>query len=141
MTHQPYFDTDHYISKLHPNSTIAEIFTLVGEKSFRELEGRALMEAKKIKPSIISIGGGTLSTLNNISIVKTLGTIIHIQQPFDIINKRISQPKYINNNSLRDVYDQRMLSYKRLAHYSINIPISQKPSQTAKNLLKMISIT
>ena len=66
----PFIDLDHTIEMLYENTyskknTCRQIMQKHGEKFFRYLEMNALSETLDVKPSIISLGGGTPLIVEN----------------------------------------------------------------------------
>ena len=72
ILNKKFLDTDQLIQEKQNNSSISEIFSLKGEKFFRQIEKEVLEEVKG-QEAIIALGGGTLLDSENIEKIKTSG--------------------------------------------------------------------
>lgn len=73
-----FFDLDKVIEQ-NAGMKVSEIFNNQGEKYFRELERRTLLELTVQKKAIISLGGGTLTNEENINLIKKTGKLIYLK--------------------------------------------------------------
>ena len=81
------------------NLTISEIFEKYGEIKFREMESEILHSLTIDKNAVISTGGGIILNKKNISKMKEIGVIVHL----DIdIKAQIFRVKNIKNRPLLD---------------------------------------
>ena len=81
------------------NLTISEIFEKYGEIKFREMESEILHALTIDKNAVISTGGGIILNKKNISKMKEIGVIVHL----DIdIKAQIFRVKNIKNRALLD---------------------------------------
>ena len=81
------------------NLTISEIFEKYGEIKFREMESEILHALTIDKNAVISTGGGIILNKKNISKMKEIGVIVHL----DIdIKAQIFRVKNIKNRPLLD---------------------------------------
>lgn len=132
-----YIETDflleaHY-QKTHPDVlTCRQIMTLEGEAYFRELEKKIVQSLDKIHSSVISIGGGTLISPDNVTHLKKLGKLIYIETDIAILLQRLKQkthpPAYLDP-------DNPSTSYQTLARS--RIPLFERYSDVkvfTKNL-------
>ncbi|MGB0390987.1 MAG: shikimate kinase [Salibacteraceae bacterium] len=83
-----FIDLDNYIEN-KSNDSIEEIFQTSGESVFRGLENDALKELIKLDNVLISCGGGTPCFNNNLELMKSSGTIIHLTIPNRVIAQRL----------------------------------------------------
>jgi shikimate kinase len=83
-----FFDLDRAIEK-YTNKTVVEIFRDEGENYFREIETRILTELSEYEKVIISLGGGTLSSSNNLDFIKQKGKLIYLKTSPDKIFLRL----------------------------------------------------
>ncbi len=83
-----FYDLDHVIEK-KTGKKIRTIFEENGEKYFRDLETKTLMEVSLVNEFVISLGGGTIVSDVNLEILKSHGTIIFLESSFDSIYKRL----------------------------------------------------
>lgn len=84
-----YIDLDEYI-ETSEGRTIPEIFSSDGEAGFRAIETSALMEvldqnAGSKAITILSLGGGTLTSSANLEAVRTRTTCVYLQADIDTL--------------------------------------------------------
>ncbi|GIV28607.1 MAG: shikimate kinase [Bacteroidia bacterium] len=118
-----FIDLDEYIENKEKTS-ISEIFESKGEKYFREIETKYLIEVLNIKEnSVIALGGGTICFNNNLQIVKENCWLIALLPPLDILlerlwNDKIKRPllKNISTKEELKIYIQNKLN-ERMPFY------------------------
>jgi shikimate kinase len=86
------FDLDTVIETL-AGKTIAEIFEQNGESFFRENETEALQSFMHKETCVIATGGGTPCFNNNMQWMNDHGTTIWLDEPIDILVKRLLPEK------------------------------------------------
>lgn len=87
----PFFDTDAEISK-REHMSIPDIFANKGEPYFRKLESDVLAElAHNGKRQVIATGGGLITMLNNLQVMKDTGFLIGLFADPQIILERTSK--------------------------------------------------
>jgi shikimate kinase len=85
--------TDDFIQQSE-GKRIADIFKEFGEKYFRELEHRVVMELSLRQKLIIDCGGGVVLNQDNIQALKRNGTIFYLTCQAEEIYRRVQmQPK------------------------------------------------
>lgn len=102
VTGREFIDTDSYIeNKL--NKSINEIFSIMGETQFREIERESILELNKKshhKKLIISLGGGSLTNLKTLkSILDMKGHLVYLMASPEVLNERI----YLHENRSNSV--------------------------------------
>lgn len=121
---RPFIDTDrliekHYLANTQLPRSVREIFQMEGENFFRALEKEAIASLIHIHSSVIATGGGSLLDSDNVSLLKTLGPLVYLHAPYDILTQRNSSqlfPAFLDENN----YQFRQLMYKKTADYQIN---------------------
>lgn len=84
-------DLDEYLEKKEGRS-IQQIFESEGEEKFRELETLYLQELLKLKePHVFSLGGGTVCFYDNLEKIKSVGLLIYIDLPVEVLATRIKE--------------------------------------------------
>lgn len=83
-----FYDLDKVIEE-KLGKKISKIFEEYGEKFFRKEETNALIELSMTGSAIISLGGGTMASANNIKILKETGKIIYLKASVNSIFKRL----------------------------------------------------
>lgn len=111
-------DTDRELEKGH-GLTKGELFRKWGEEQFRQKEQRVIASLAPLEPTIIALGGGSLNLVENIRILKTLGTIIYLKIPYPILLERMRQdpPVYMKNveEELQELMSKRCPIYEAAA--------------------------
>ena len=113
--HMEWIDSDAFIESKEGLS-VAQIFAMRGEASFRTLEAGFIESFKQKSGYIISTGGG-LPIFNSI---EGLGLCIYLKASFDVIAKRLRQsahnrPLFKNLDEAKALYNQRAPIYENLA--------------------------
>jgi shikimate kinase len=108
---------------------ITDIFQRMGEAEFRQIEHeqlqRALAEAaEQEKPTIISLGGGTITQAQNIALLREHeATLIWLQCPIEELLHRCAQindrPLFRDEQSFRQLYQDRLPFYE-LAEFRVD---------------------
>lgn len=110
------------------HKTIAEIFKENGENYFRHKETETLKSFLGKDPFILSVGGGTPCFNNNMDWMNENGITIWIDEPIEIIEKRLEKEKLhrplIANISeeklhafLTDMLNKRSVFYAKAKHH------------------------
>lgn len=120
----PFIDTDQKISDIFGMS-VNEIFSRMGEASFRKAETRILAWLAGQSPHIVSTGGGLCTIPANVTIMKNHGVIVHIDRPLDQIlsDIKIDRRPLLAGGGRDDVieqYNQRITHYRQAADYRLD---------------------
>lgn len=115
-----FYDIDFLIEK-KVGKKITEIFSLYGEKYFRDLETETINEFLNLKENfILSTGGGIVEKEENLSILKKIGKVFYLEITpeliFDRIKNDTTRPLLLNDNpmqSLIDLYQKRHIKYEK----------------------------
>ena len=116
-----FVDLDHYIEeKAHTN--IPELF-LLGEDYFRQLESTAVREICQKKAVVISTGGGIVTRLENMILLRETGTIFYIERPIDMIltsSDLTNRPLLAeDSNKIYTLHKERKHLYEKYCHFEI----------------------
>jgi shikimate kinase len=68
---------------------IVDFFEKYGDKTFRQIEHKLLLETEMLRDTIIATGGGTPCTDENIRFIKTHGTSIYIRMSVKDLTLRL----------------------------------------------------
>jgi shikimate kinase len=110
------------IIEAEQNCSITDIFENKGEAYFRSLEQKCINELTQNKGQIIATGGG----LPIYSVIPEKSLIINIDADFDVILERLStrernkRPLLQDESRARELFDQRIDTYRELAHFSVD---------------------
>lgn len=126
MTGLPRFDTDEMVATRF-GLTIPEIFATHGEEAFRNAETEALRELADRRRAIIVTGGGIVLREENVSLVRALGTIVHLaadeETLFSRISRRSNRPLLQTENpraTMTELLRARLPIYSRTADLEVD---------------------
>ena len=119
----PCADTDAVVAQ-SAKCTVNEFFEKYGEETFRRAETGALVMLTRMKPMMISTGGGTVMNPVNRHIMRSWGRIIWIDRPLEEI---LSDIKLDRRPDLRDgglaeverTYHEQAPVYRALADVTV----------------------
>ncbi len=83
-----FYDLDKVIEHEHGKS-VSNIFEEKGEKYFRDKETEMLCKLSQKLRSVISLGGGTASSNNNLDVMKKTGKIIYLKASPEALFQRL----------------------------------------------------
>jgi len=114
-----FVDLDRYI-EAKSGSTIARIFSELGEAAFRQMETDAISELHRHREIVLALGGGALEAETNRSLLfSDTGTyVVFLQANFDVLVERCERQSNAEPRPLllqRDTLNERFRS--RLWHY------------------------
>jgi shikimate kinase len=85
-----FYDLDQEI-ELDESKRVTEIFETMGEPYFRDIESKKLIKLSQEKKVIISLGGGTIASDNNVKFITKNGRLIYLKVEPEIIYTRIKK--------------------------------------------------
>ena len=91
-TGTPYIDLDEFIEH-KSGMTIAQIFDILGETRFREIEAEALHELVAMTDVIVGCGGGTPCHGDNMALMNRAGTTVWLTTSPERIAARLIRPE------------------------------------------------
>ena len=91
-----YVDIDSEIER-HEKMTIDEIFAVVGESHFRQLENKMIEKFSNYHNQVIATGGGAVENISNIELLRKNGVIFYLKATVDELYERV---KYASNRPL-----------------------------------------
>lgn len=91
-----YVDIDSEIERLE-KMTIDEIFAVVGESHFRQLENKMIEKFSNYHNQVIATGGGAVENISNIELLRKNGVIFYLKATVDELYERV---KYASNRPL-----------------------------------------
>jgi shikimate kinase len=129
-------------------TSINTIFIEKGERFFRSIENITLLKLINDTNSsaIIACGGGTPAFLNNLSMMKHNGIVIHLSASAETLFKRLYQSgrPMFNNNSNKDETRQQVIQllHQRAYYYQqadFTYPTDRISNQTVSALERLIT--
>lgn len=97
---------------------IGEIFKNHGEEYFRELEKKEIQNLKNIRNSVISLGGGSFCTPENINLLKAIGITVYLKADYSTLIHRYTEEEIIKRPLLQQAEKVQDLLKKREIYYS-----------------------
>lgn len=121
-------DTDRLIERKQKRS-ISEIFATDGEAAFRQMETKCLEELLTSREKrILSVGGGLAVNPQNETLLRRLGTIVHLKAAPETVYMRLkdddTRPLLQTDNPrerIQELMDKRLPVYERLADITIEV--------------------
>ena len=139
-----FVDTDHYIENKE-KMKVKDIFSLKGEKYFREVEAKYVKEISKMNNTVISTGGGVVSSSINIMLLKKNGFVVYLDCTVECIYKRVSRrnTRPLLNN-VKDLYsrilellNERVDNYKKYMDAKVYINSKTNIWDTVERIKKL----
>lgn len=131
-------EMDQLILTKSGRNNVSEIFSLDGEKHFRNLETIAIKEISELDNVIISTGGGIVMKEGNRKFLKK-GTIIFLKTSFEILEKRLvkdnTRPLFKDKIKAKKLFDLRKNIYEKWADHTI-LTDKKSVDEVVNNLLK-----
>ncbi len=85
-----YFDLDEAIESV-AGKTVQEIFVVDGEEAFRRLEALKLRAVSRRAREVISMGGGAVTSGDNLYFAKTNGAVIYLRVEPTVLAERLRE--------------------------------------------------
>lgn len=104
-----FYDLDDVIEN-EERKTISEIFRHFGEKYFRDVERDCLRKFATKENFILATGGGTPCFHNNMEWMNKNGTTIFINEPIDVLVKRLL-PEKAHRPLIKDLNDDELYNF------------------------------
>ena len=103
---------------------LCEIIDEVGAEGFIEVENRINSQIEA-EHAIIATGGSAVYGAEAMAHLKEIGTVLYLELPYDELERRLSDIKgrgvvLKDGQNLRDLYDERVLLYKKYADITVN---------------------
>jgi shikimate kinase len=136
-----FVDLDHTIVK-KSGQTIPEIFAEHGEKHFRDLEHKALLDALKgSSPSVLACGGGVVTRHDNRILLRDLKTVF-LNEDTDVLYRRTRGPDRPLRAASREEfglrYAERLPFYREVADFVVEVD-GRPPAKVAEEVLGWLS--
>ncbi len=120
-------DTDQYIEEQQGKS-IKQMFDIMSEEAFRDIETAAVKKISKMSNMIISCGGGAVLRRANADALKATGKVVRLNAKpetiFERVKRRDTRPLLNDNMTLeyvKDMMDKRELAYREAADITVDV--------------------
>lgn len=124
-------DTDKEIVKL--GREIKDIFTVEGEKAFRDIETQTIRDVSKNTCKVIATGGGAVLREENVKALKQNGKIYFIDRPLENLIPTSDRPLSVDKNAIENLYNQRYSIYSSVC--DVKIDANCTPQQVANKII------
>lgn len=111
-------DTDSLI--VRREGEISRIFAEKGEKYFRELESKVILELAPLSGKVISLGGGAILRPENVRALRHNGEIFFIDRSPEYLIPTDDRPLADEKSKIQRLYEQRIDTYMDTADYIID---------------------
>ena len=123
MMGKDFIDADLVIQK-EEGKLLREIIAEVGTDGFIEVENR-VNAGLMVEHSIIATGGSVVYGKEAMEHLKSIGTVVYLQLPFEELNRRLSDIKgrgvvLKDGQTLKDLYEERVPLYEKYADITID---------------------
>ena len=122
-------DTDEMIANKHSMS-ILSIFSVYGEKMFRQWESECVEEISKKSGYVIATGGGAILDEKNACNLKKNGRLYFLDRPLDSLMPTSNRPLSSDRDALEKRFAERYDKYKSACDFEI---ISDSTAEMAVN--------
>ena len=142
-----FFDTDHLIEEIYQVSsqrklTYGEIYRIVGPMGFKALEFEAIQSLQDVQHSVIAVGGGAMTLVENVEILSRMGHLVHLIVPREELKKRILEsetpPAYFDPKdpgaSFDRMYEERFEFFEKIPALQL-----ETAGKSEEELLKTLS--
>ncbi len=122
----PFIDTDELIEEMYGKKiNTCEIYKIVGEKAFRDLERSAILSLPLSPPSVIALGGGAVCNPENVRDLQNIGKLVYLKASFETLKKRITtMPAFATNiESLHRIYQERLPIYEAIPAFVLDVDL------------------
>lgn len=139
----PFFDLDAEITRTYASP--AELFAQVGEAGFRKIESEVLRDLlSREGEGILSLGGGTVLSEENRTLLRAACRVIWIDAPMELIWQRLSGSgrPLADGRSLEELSALRQAregAYRAAAHAILRVEPDETREQTLRRLLALMT--
>jgi len=135
-----FVDLDRAISK-NAGKEIQEIFAVLGEEHFRNLEHESLAEALDGKtPCIVACGGGVVVRPENRSLLRDVTTVF-LREDIDVLYSRTRGPGRPLRATSREEFESRYLErlplYSEVADFEVDVG-GRQPSRVMEEVMRCL---
>jgi len=135
-------EIDAKLEKTH-RMKLQQILDDFGETAFVEFEEREILALGDIEKCLISPGGSAIYSSRAMNFLKSISTVIFLDVPYSVIQKRLRNPGSrgiigLRDSDLKSLFDQRMLMYRSWADLEIPVADTASIEEVVKKILQNI---
>lgn len=121
-----FLDTDDLLSQRYHDTTgndlpVRDIYRELGEAGFRKLEHTVVKDIEFDGKCVVAAGGGVAIGVSNVNHLKSLGLLVYLKMPFEVLFERLEcspgSPAFLQDDASRASFE---------AHFVAREPIYQK---------------
>jgi shikimate kinase len=125
-----FLDTDDLLSRRYFDVTgkdlqVRNIYRELGEVTFRKLEHSVVKDIDVHKKCVIASGGGVAININNVNHLKSLGLLVYLKLPFEILFGRIERssdrPAFLQDGASRASFEAHFIKREPIYETSADI--------------------
>ena len=114
-----FIDSDEFILKKIPYSSISTFIKERSEKEFREIEASVIKDISKDSGCVISTGGGAILNKENVDNLKLNGVLVFINRKLELLTPSESRPLTSTKEMLCAKFKERFNLYKECADIEV----------------------
>lgn len=136
----PFLDLDELI-EVRTGGSISAIFSSQGESAFRAVESAVLRETQYPEHCVVATGGGALIDSENLTFVKSCGSVVWLNPTFDTMAERIGRqgeqdrPLFLSRQEAEVLYRSRLQAYEK-ADLQLDVSASETVSEVAGRIVE-----
>ena len=138
---RPHIDSDDLVAQ-HVAMPVAQYIKERGISEFKQIESQVLLNTQ-LTDHIISTGGSVVYMTHVVEHLKTIGTMVYLENNYPIIEQRIlASPRALvikEGQSLEQLYLERVALYKKYADITVNLEHLDVDSSVQK-LIKQLGL-
>ena len=140
-----FVDMDEVIEK-KTGSTLQRLLDDLGDERFMAIEEQAVLELGSPEKCVISTGGSVVYSASAMEFLKKNSTVVFLDAPFESIEKRITNRETrgivgFERKSLRGLYDERQILYRRYADIEVELPEESDINDTVRQIITLTRLS
>jgi len=140
-----FVDMDEVIEK-KTGSTLQRLLDDLGDEGFMAIEEQAVLELEAPEKCVISTGGSVVYSAKGMEFLKKNSTVVFLDSPLESIRKRITNRDTrgivgLRDKSLRELYDERLILYRRYADVEIELPEESDVDDTVQHIIESMRLS
>lgn len=113
-----FLDTDDLLARRYSRNTgkdlqARDIYLVLGEAAFRKLENAVVRDIDVGQDCVIATGGGVAIGTNNVNHLKSLGLLVYLKLPFEVLFRRLerspARPAFLQDDASRASFEAHFI--------------------------------